>query len=114
MPFIQVRLSVSLDGTQKNDLQGKLSNAVSAAFSKPQAYIMSEIEGGCSLFMNGKTLEKGAYISVSLLGNASKPACSDLTKTICDILSNDFGISGSSVYVTYHPTELWGWNGMMF
>ena len=114
MPFIQVRLSSSVDAEKKNDLQGKISNVISAAFAKPQAYIMSEIEGGCSLFMNGKPLENGAYISVSLLGGAPKPACNEATKAICDILAKELNISGSGVYITYHPTELWGWNGMMF
>ena len=114
MPFIQVRLSVSIDNAQKNDLQEKLSNVVSIALSKPQAYIMSEISGDCSLYMNSKTLDSGAYISISLLGNTTKAACSDLTKKICDILSTDLGINPSQVYITYTPMELWGWNGMMF
>ena len=114
MPFIQVRLSASVDAEQKNVLQGKISNVISSAFSKPQTYIMSEVTSGCSLYMNGQSLDNGAYISVSLLGGASKSACSDATKSICDILSKDLNINGSSVYITYHPTELWGWNGMMF
>ena len=114
MPCIHARLRINAAEQPKNDLQKKLSDLVSTAFSKPQAYIMSEIVSGCSLYMNGKSLEKGAYISISLLGNASKPACSELTKSICDVLSHDFNIDGASVYVTYNPTNLWGWNGMMF
>jgi len=58
-------------------------------------------------------LDKGAYVSVSLLGSASKPACQSLTQNICAILSG-YGIDGSGVYVTYHPVDLWGWNGSMF
>ena len=113
MPYIEAKLSIELDENQKNDLQAKLTDAVSAAFSKPKAYIMTGIEDGKSLYMAEKKLDKGAYISVSLLGSASKPACQALTKNICDVLSA-YGISGSSVYVTYHPVDLWGWNGSMF
>ena len=113
MPYIEAKLSVKLDENQKNDLQAKLTDAVSGAFSKPKAYIMIGIEDGKSLYMAEKKLDKGAYVSVSLLGSASKPACQALTKNICDILGA-YGIAGSSVYVTYHPVDLWGWNGGMF
>lgn len=113
MPYIEAKLSIELNEEQKNELQTKLTDVVSSAFSKPKTYIMTNIEDKKSLYMAEKKLDKGAYLSVSLLGSTSKPACQSLTKNICDILSN-YGIEGSNVYVTYHPTDLWGWNGMMF
>ena len=114
MPYIEAKLSIKLDETQKNELQTKLTDVVSSAFSKPKAYIMANIEDSHSLYMAEKSIEKGAYISVSLLGSAAKPACQMLTKNICDILTNDYGLNGSNIYITYHPTDLWGWNGSMF
>ena len=113
MPYIEAKLSVKLDEDQKNILQDKLTNAVSIAFSKPKAYIMVCIEDCKDLYMAETKLDKGAYVSVSLLGSASKPACQSLTQNICAILSG-YGIDGSGVYVTYHPVDLWGWNGSMF
>jgi phenylpyruvate tautomerase PptA (4-oxalocrotonate tautomerase family) len=113
MPYIEAKLSIKLDEAQKNELQTKLAEAVSVSFSKPKTYIMTNIEDEKSLYMAEKKLDKGAYISVSLVGSASRPACQNLTKSICDILSG-YGINGSSVYVTYHPVDLWGWNGSMF
>ena len=113
MPYIEAKLSVKLDENQKNELQAKLTDAVSSAFSKPKAYIMAGIEDEKSLYMAENKLNNGAYVSVSLLGSASKPACQNLTRNICDILSS-YGIDGSKVYVTYHPVDLWGWNGSMF
>ena len=79
MPFIQANLSIELNDNQKNDLQEKLSNAVSSAFSKPTAYIMSEISCGKSLYMGGKKLEKGAYISIKLLPIKTSPSNPFLT-----------------------------------
>lgn len=114
MPFIQVQLSLKINENQKNDLQSKLTDVVAAGFSKPKMYIMSEIEDEKSLFMGGNKLEKAAYINISLLGSANKSACQNITKSVCDILSKDFDIEGNNVYVTYHPVDLWGWNGMMF
>ena len=113
MPYIEAKLSVNLDENQKNELQAKLTDAVSSSFSKPKAYIMAGVEDGKSLYMAGKKIEKGAYISISLLGSASKPACQILTRDICNILS-EYGTDGANVYITYHPVDLWGWNGSMF
>lgn len=114
MPYIQARLSIKLDENQKDDLQKKLTEATSSALSKPKAYIMTEIEDAKSLYMSENKLEKGAYISIKMLGTATKSACQTLTESICNILLNDYGIAGSNVYVTYHPVDLWGWNGSMF
>ena len=114
MPYIHARLNVNLDDAQKADLQSKMTDIVSEAFSKPKNYIMAEIADGCSLYMGGKGLDKGAYISIGLLGSTTKDRCSLVTQKICGVLNTDYGMSGSSVYITYHPTELWGWNGMMF
>jgi len=114
LPYIEAKLSLNLSQPQKDDLQKKLTDVVSSAFAKPQAYIMAGIEDGKSLYMGAKQIEKGAYIAIRLLGSASKSSCQNLTKEICAILQKDYAIPPSSVYVTYHPVDLWGWNGSMF
>ena len=114
MPYIEAKISAKLDDSQKNNLQNKLSDAVSSAFSKPKSYIMTNIEDEKSLFMGGNKIDKGAYIVVRSLGSVSKPACQNATKEICNILTGDYGLNGSNIYITYHPVDLWGWNGSMF
>ncbi len=114
MPYIEAKISVTLDDNQRDDLEKKLVNVVSNAFGKPKPYIMTNIEDGKTLYMAENKVAKGAYIAIRLLGSASRSACQGLTKDICTILQNDFGIDGANVYVTYHPVDLWGWNGSMF
>lgn len=114
MPYIQVRLANKLDDSQKDELQKKLTELVSAGLSKPKAYIMAEIEDGCSLYMNEARTPNGAYISIGLLGSVDKSTCSNLTGQICEILKTDYDTEPSQTYITYHPCNLWGWNGMMF
>ena len=113
MPYIEAKLSIKLEEKQKFELQEKLTDIVSAAFSKPKTYIMTNIEDEKAMYMAGSQPDSAAYIAIGLLGSATKPACQTATKGICEIL-NSYGISGSKVYVTYHPTDLWGWNGSMF
>ena len=114
MPYIQARLSIETTDSQKKLLQEKLTQATANAFSKPKSFVMCEILHAKSLFMGGQKVEAGAYISIGLLGEASKAQCQGLTRNICDILKNEYSFDSSKVYVTYHPCELWGWNGSMF
>ena len=114
MPYIEAKISIELDDKSKNELQGKLADAVSSAFSKPKSYIMSNIEDLKSLYMGGLKVERGAYILVRSLGSISKPQCQNATREICNILINDYNLNGANIYVTYHPEEFWGWNGSMF
>ena len=69
---------------------------------------------GYDLYMAGSKLNKGAYVSVSLFGTAPSNAFEKMTVAVCDILENELGIPASSVYVTYHPVDDWGWNGENF
>ena len=114
MPYIEAKLSIKLDEIQKDNLQKELANAISSAFSKPKSYIMTNIEDSKSLYMGEEKLEKGAYIVVKSLGSISKPACQAATKEICEILTTNYGLNGSNIYITYHPVDFWGWNGTMF
>ena len=84
MPFIQAKLTVSIDN--KDELQNKLSSLVSQCFAKPSTYIMSEIQDNCDLWMGNNKLEGGAYISISLLGSTTKQACNVLSQKICEVL----------------------------
>lgn len=114
MPYIEVKLSVNLDEVQKDNLQKKLADVLSSAFSKPKSYIMTNIDDSSSLYMGGNKIEKGAYIVVRSLGSISKPSCQIATKEICGLLAEDYGLNSSNIYITFHPVDLWGWNGSMF
>ncbi|MBR2524856.1 hypothetical protein IKE67_00155 [bacterium] len=114
MPYIQTKLSAKLDEEKKEKIQNLLTDVVASSFGKPKGFVMTEITDGQDLYMGGKKLENGAYLAVSLLGNTSKPVCGQITKAICDILKQELGTEGQNVYVSYHPVELWGWNGQMF
>ena len=114
MPFIQAKLSTKLDETKKEKLQNALTDVTAASFGKPKGFVMAGIEDNQDLYMGGKKLENGAYLAISLLGGTTKSVCNQITKAVCDILKQELGTDGKNVYVSYHPVDLWGWNGQMF
>lgn len=113
MPFIDAKISMTLSQEQKDSLKTKFGKAV-AIIHKPESYLMVGIQDNYSLYMGGKNLPKGAFISVSLFGQASSSDYSKMTAELCKIMEEELGIPGNCVYVTYQGIDNWGWNGQNF
>lgn len=113
MPFIDSKLTVKVTEEQKESVKAKLGQAV-RLLNKSETYLMVGFEDGYDLYVGGRKLDKGAYVSVSLFGSASSDAYRKMTGEICRILSEELGIPGDAVYVTYHGVNDWGWNGSNF
>ncbi len=113
MPFIDSKITLKITEQQKEEIKTELGKLIST-LNKSEAYLMIGIEDSYDLWLGGKKLEKGAYVAVSLYGNAPKTAYDKLTGEICELLSRRLGIPGNAVYVTYHPVSDWGWNGANF
>ena len=113
MPFIDSKVTVKISSQQKEEIKTELGKLITT-LNKSETYLMVGIEDSYELWPGGKKLDKGAYVAVSLYGNAPKESYDKLTGQICALLSDKLGIPGSAVYVTYHPVNDWGWNGRNF
>lgn len=113
MPFIDAKLTVSVADAQKEALKTAFGKAI-PTLHKTETYLMVGIQDNYDLWMAGKKPDKGAYLAVSLYGSAAPADYDAMTGKLCDILEEQLGIPGSSVYVTYHPVGDWGWNGSNF
>ena len=113
MPFIDSKITVKVDDAKKESIKSRLGQAVSI-IGKPESYLMVGIEDDYDLYFAGQKLEKGAYVSVELFGNASSSAYEEMTGEICSILGEELDIPGDRIYVTYHGVNDWGWNGRNF
>ena len=93
-----------------------LEHGAPKVFDKGESYLMVGIDDDYSLWLGGRKLERGAFVSVSLIGETPDESCREFTKRICDLLYMELGIPGDCVYVTYHPMmrTRWGWNGDTF
>ena len=113
MPLIDSKITVAVPQEKRDVLKTELGKAISD-LNKPESYLMIGIEDQYDLYMGGKKLEKGAYVAVSLFGNAPASAYNKMTGKICRIFEEVLGIPGNTVYVTYHGVNDWGWNGQNF
>lgn len=115
MPFVDAKITVPVSTAERDAIKSGLGKAVSA-FGKGESYLMVGIDDEYSLWLGGRELEKGAFVSVSLIGDTPDEGCREFTRSICDLLRSVLGIPGDCVYVTYHPMmrTRWGWNGDTF
>ena len=113
MPFIDSKVTVPVTPDQKEKIKSELGKAITT-LHKSETFLMVGIEDRYDLWMAGNKLDKGAYVAVSLFGNASSDDYNKMTAQICGIYENELGIPGNAVYVTYHPVSDWGWNGRNF
>jgi len=113
MPFIDSKVTVKISEAQKEEIKSELGRLITT-LNKSETYLMVGIEDAYDLWLGGKKLDRGAYVAVSLYGNALKEAYDRLTGQICALLEEKLGIPGNAVYVTYHPVNDWGWNGRNF
>ncbi len=113
MPFIDAKITRKLSDAQKEEIKSALGQLITT-LHKTETYLMVGIEDGRDLWLGGKKLESGAYVAVSLYGDAPKDCYDKLTGQICALLQERLGIPGEAVYITYHPVSDWGWNGANF
>lgn len=113
MPFIDSKITVSVSKEKKEAIKTELGQAI-GILNKPEGFLMLGFEEEYDLYMGGKKLDKGAFISVSLFGKPSSQACEAMTKEICRIYEEQLGIPGKAVYITYAGFSDWGWDGRNF
>lgn len=115
MPFVDAKITMPVSDKKREAIKAGIGEAVQA-FGKGESWLMVGIDDDYSLWMGGRRLEKGAYVSVSLIGDTPDAGCREFTRLVCDLLGNELGIPADSVYVTYHPMmrTRWGWNGSTF
>lgn len=113
MPFIDARLSMKLSKEKEEVLKTRFGKAITL-LNKPEEYLMIGFKDQYDLYFAGSKLEKGAYVAVSLYGEATAEAYEKMTAEVCGILKEELGIPGKGIYVTYHSVYNWGWNGTNF
>lgn len=113
MPFIDVKLSKKVTDSDKEELKSRLGKAI-GTLHKPESYLMVGVCDGYDLFFAGNKLTNGAFVSISVFGKVSPSDAEKMTAKVCDILSEQFGVAGKDVYITYSGVADWGWNGGNF
>jgi len=113
MPFINAKFSTTVSEEKEKEIKSALGEAITL-LSKPERYLMVEIQDNCRLYFGGDNSAPIAFFDVSLLHSAPRASYEKLTKRLCEIAKDIMGVDGGNVYVKFEETENWGYNHIMF
>ncbi|MEE0956529.1 MAG: phenylpyruvate tautomerase MIF-related protein [Ruminococcus sp.] len=114
MPFINVKTNARLSDEQKQEIENRLSSAISILPGKSYHYLMIAVEDNISMMFHRDTDINMAMVEVKIFGSSTRSAYQNLTAEICEIMYDVAQIDGKSCYVKYTEVEHWGYDGVMF
>lgn len=114
MPFINSKVTVTLDQAKKENIKAQLGKAIELLPGKSENWLMVGFEDNYDLYFQGNQDEATAFVEVKLFGKASSQSYNALTAKISEIYTEELGIPASRIYVTYREVDNWGWNGSNF
>lgn len=113
MPFIDSKITTTVSEEKKEAIKRRLGEEI-RILGKTESYLMVGFEDEYDLYFAGNKVEKGAFVSVKVLGSVNPDACDKMTGAICQILLEELDIPGDKVYVSYQGIRDWGYNGRNF
>ncbi len=113
MPMINSKITINVPQEKRDVLKSEIGKAISV-MGKPESYLMLGFEDNYDLYFGGKKLEKGAFISVEVLGEVNAADSQKMSAKLCEIFQKELGIPGDKIYITYSGYKNWGWNGGNF
>ena len=113
MPFIETKTSKVISASQEASMRKKLGEAISLIKGKSEEWLMLNFRDSERMAFRGEDGDM-AIVSVELLGSAKPSEYDALTARICEIVSEELGISQDKIYVKYTELSTWGYNGVNF
>ena len=110
MPFIDTKLNIRLTEEKETRLKTRLGEAISVFAGQSEYWLMLNFTDQCRMWFRGYNSFPVAMVEVKLFGGADEETCSRMTEILCDLFSEELGISPDHVYVKYEFSDRWGWN----
>ena len=114
MPYIDSKVSISINDEQEKELKERLGQAIALIPGKSEQWLMTGFEDNYHMYFRGDNSSPIAFIEVKVLGKENPSAFNTLTGEITKIFNEVLGIEPDHIYVKYEAVANWGWNGANF
>lgn len=114
MPYIQTKVSVSVNAEQEKAVKTRMGEAISIIPGKSESWLMLDFEDNCRLYFKGSAELPSAFIEVKIYGRSSAEVYDRLTAELTEIISSELDIPAERIYVKYEEVSFWGYNGHNF
>jgi len=113
MPYIDIRISKSINITQKNKLQLEIADIMELIPGKNAGNTTICISDNHTIYRNKQSIET-AFIDVRLYKESPTESKSIFSKRLFDIFEKELGISPSYVTINFVELPCWASNGELF
>ncbi|MBQ8159820.1 MAG: hypothetical protein IJ083_03635 [Clostridia bacterium] len=107
-----LKTNVKLDET-RDAIRKDFGEAISLLPGKSERWLCTVLEDGLDVSLAGST-SPCAMIFVDQYGSANRDACNRLAGRLTDIMEERLHIPPDRVYVAFHETGMWAWQGELF
>jgi hypothetical protein len=114
MPYLKIETNKEMTKSSEQAFLKKASALISQILGKPEKWIMVSLYKGMPMLFDGNA-ELAAYVELKSISLA-QDSCPALSKSLCDFLSTELGISSERVYIEFWNIngKMFGWNGGTF
>lgn len=113
MPYAHLTTNLPLDAAKAEQIKAKLGSMISDIPGKSEVWLMVNITPSAMLWFKG-TSDACAIVEVASFGGPNRAAYDKLTAHITTMLEDSLNVAPDRIYVRYHETQNWGWNGTNF
>ncbi len=112
MPLLTIKTNIKLN--DKTELAEAASLTTASILSKPESYVMVQIEDELCLMFGGKH-QPCALLELKSLGLA-ETSTADFSAQLCEFIHAQTGIEPSRIYIEFSNPErhMWGWDKHTF
>lgn len=107
MPYVQVRVSVSLTKEQIEKLAAEILNAITLIPGKSAAVTMAEIIPDCNLYFGAVNGAPCAIVDVAANNSPNSADLKAYSRCVCKALNEIAGIELGRIYVKHHANPEW-------
>jgi phenylpyruvate tautomerase len=115
MPLAKITTSAKPAPEQKSALLGRLSKLLATELGKPEAYVMTAVEGGVAMTFGG-TDAPATYVEIKNVGRFTAEQTKKLSAALCRELEAGLGVPAARTYIEFADAagHLWGFDGDTF
>jgi len=112
MPLLTIKTNIKLHN--KIDIAEKASLTIANILSKPESYVMVQVEDEHCLIFAGEH-EPCALLELKSLGLA-EDSTADFSARLCEFMKIEAQIDASRIYIEFSSPErhMWGWDQRTF
>ncbi len=114
MPILTICTNVILDKDAEHALLSTASRHIAKALSKPERYVMTSCQSGCTMLFAG-TADPLAYLELKSIG-LQQSQTEELSAMLAELINNELKIPANRLYIEFSdaPRTMWGWNSGTF